>query len=390
MVTKLSDIASTISFVASPQSPDKAGLIKQWGGTSANIPPGWAECDGAAISRTEFPQLFAAMGTKYGVGDGSTTFNLPNGPRRTQDIDLDFSGPNVQTITTAKGFAIQDTLGIWRLGFNLSFTSPSAGVSAVSNVIAGVSYNQSNEIAGGNFASSSGRGEVRTDDTVALFADTANASWKGSGNVVLSSQPTDAFVGADPRFSTFDEALESIPIIKLNDDSGNIAVEALPATETKAGVITLSSDFAASETQYGLVRANRKTQKDLAINENTPITDISTNGDPANSDFRFDNLVVGRTYVLQMNPLLFVSGSSVTENIVLTAIHDGSPIANAQFRADQAGDFYGAHVYREKQFIATADNITFNLSIGGVGQMNAAGDTTIALIELNNFVEANF
>jgi len=38
---------------------------------------GWLECNGAAISRTSYPGLFTAIGTTYGAGDGSTTFNLP-------------------------------------------------------------------------------------------------------------------------------------------------------------------------------------------------------------------------------------------------------------------------------------------------------------------------
>lgn len=35
-------------------------------------------CDGSAISRTAFPQLFAEIGTEWGAGDGATTFNLPD------------------------------------------------------------------------------------------------------------------------------------------------------------------------------------------------------------------------------------------------------------------------------------------------------------------------
>ncbi|KAA0983767.1 phage tail protein [Pseudomonas sp. ANT_J28] len=41
-------------------------------------PPGWLKCNGAAISRTTFASLFARLGTLYGAGDGSTTFNLPD------------------------------------------------------------------------------------------------------------------------------------------------------------------------------------------------------------------------------------------------------------------------------------------------------------------------
>lgn len=62
-----------------------------WGGTSlirdagwidmfaGDTPPaGWLACNGAAVSRTTYAKLFAAIGTTYGSGDGSTTFNLPN------------------------------------------------------------------------------------------------------------------------------------------------------------------------------------------------------------------------------------------------------------------------------------------------------------------------
>lgn len=42
------------------------------------IPSGYLDCNGALISRTTYPTLFTAIGTTYGVGDGSTTFALPN------------------------------------------------------------------------------------------------------------------------------------------------------------------------------------------------------------------------------------------------------------------------------------------------------------------------
>jgi microcystin-dependent protein len=41
-------------------------------------PSGWLICDGAAVSRTNYPELFGALGTGYGAGDGTTTFNVPN------------------------------------------------------------------------------------------------------------------------------------------------------------------------------------------------------------------------------------------------------------------------------------------------------------------------
>lgn len=41
-------------------------------------PAGWLNCDGSAVSRSTYAALFAAIGTAFGAGDGSTTFNLPN------------------------------------------------------------------------------------------------------------------------------------------------------------------------------------------------------------------------------------------------------------------------------------------------------------------------
>jgi microcystin-dependent protein len=46
-------------------------------------PAGWLVCNSAGVSRVTYASLFAAIGTTYGAGDGSTTFNLPNGARST-------------------------------------------------------------------------------------------------------------------------------------------------------------------------------------------------------------------------------------------------------------------------------------------------------------------
>lgn len=42
------------------------------------VPTGWLKCNGQAVSRTEFQDLFNAIGTTYGAGNGTTTFNVPN------------------------------------------------------------------------------------------------------------------------------------------------------------------------------------------------------------------------------------------------------------------------------------------------------------------------
>jgi microcystin-dependent protein len=46
--------------------------------SSASVPSGFLECNGAAVSRTTYADLFAIVSTTYGAGDGSTTFNVPD------------------------------------------------------------------------------------------------------------------------------------------------------------------------------------------------------------------------------------------------------------------------------------------------------------------------
>lgn len=53
-----------------------AGGVMPFAGSIA--PAGWLLCYGQAVSRSQYGELFAVLGTSYGSGDGSTTFNLPD------------------------------------------------------------------------------------------------------------------------------------------------------------------------------------------------------------------------------------------------------------------------------------------------------------------------
>lgn len=55
-----------------------AGIIIPFAGPAENIPVGWMLCDGSAISRSEYANLYKAIGVCWGIGDGATTFNLPD------------------------------------------------------------------------------------------------------------------------------------------------------------------------------------------------------------------------------------------------------------------------------------------------------------------------
>lgn len=66
-----------------------SGAVIPFAGSIA--PQGYLLCDGSEVSRADYPYLFAAIGTIYGEGDGSTSFNLPN----LQDKFVQGSGTNI-------------------------------------------------------------------------------------------------------------------------------------------------------------------------------------------------------------------------------------------------------------------------------------------------------
>lgn len=76
------------------------GGMVGFGGSIA--PQGWLICDGQAISRTKYKKLFDVIGTAYGEGDGSTTFNLPNSKGRVL-VGLDTSQEEFNAIGKTGG-----------------------------------------------------------------------------------------------------------------------------------------------------------------------------------------------------------------------------------------------------------------------------------------------
>lgn len=87
------NIETAINSIELSGGGDEVGTVKMFSGSTA--PQGWLICDGSAISRTEYAELFSAIGTTYGSGNGTTTFNIPNIEGRTvvglDSNDTDFN-----------------------------------------------------------------------------------------------------------------------------------------------------------------------------------------------------------------------------------------------------------------------------------------------------------
>lgn len=77
------------------------GAMLDFAGAAA--PSGWLLCDGAAVSRTTYAALFAIVGTTYGGGNGSTTFNLPDLRGRVTAGKDDMGGSAANRLTSAGG-----------------------------------------------------------------------------------------------------------------------------------------------------------------------------------------------------------------------------------------------------------------------------------------------
>jgi microcystin-dependent protein len=74
--TQLATTAFVNASIAAIPTPSVSGSIVMW--PTVTAPTGYLLCDGTAVSRTTYSALYAVVGTTFGVGDGSTTFNVPN------------------------------------------------------------------------------------------------------------------------------------------------------------------------------------------------------------------------------------------------------------------------------------------------------------------------
>ena len=111
------------------------GSVTAFAGSSA--PTNFLLCDGAAVSRSTYAELFALISTTYGVGDGSTTFNLPNlkgrmpvGRDATQtefDVLSETGGAKTVTLTNAQLPALVDNAGFPVDVFGLAPTAGPTG-----------------------------------------------------------------------------------------------------------------------------------------------------------------------------------------------------------------------------------------------------------------------
>jgi len=197
--------------------------------SSASVPTGFLECDGAAVSRTTYSALFAIVSTTYGAGDGSSTFNLPNlvdnvpmGKSGTKAL-ASTGGANTVAVTAAgnvssstntntninvtgnvggsTGNTSLSTAQLASHSHNVSFTTANFTGNSQSAKLSGPANPVSNKTSG-----NAGSGSAHSHNMSATFS--------GSGNASSSSSTNSTFSGTAVNPSVLQPYLTLIYIIK--------------------------------------------------------------------------------------------------------------------------------------------------------------------------------
>jgi len=147
-----------------------AGAIEAYAGSTA--PTGWLLAYGQAVSRTTYADLFTVLSTTYGIGDGSTTFNLPDMRGRVGAGKDDMGGTAASRLTSTV-LTASNTLGA--TGGTQTHTLTEAQMPAHSHTYPGAA----NGDGGGSFTA-----------VVLNVTSVVNTSSVGSSAAHLNTQPT--------------------------------------------------------------------------------------------------------------------------------------------------------------------------------------------------------
>lgn len=169
-----------------------AGVVLPFAGSAA--PTGWLLCYGQAVSRTTYAALFAALGTAYGAGDGSTTFLLPDLRGRVPGGKDDMGGAAASRLTTAGSGVNGATLGA--TGGAETHTLTTAQLAAHNHTGVTVSAGAHTHPGGSTSGSNQGTIENPVASTVGstgsagAHTHTLTIDNAGSGNAHNNTQPT--------------------------------------------------------------------------------------------------------------------------------------------------------------------------------------------------------
>jgi microcystin-dependent protein len=181
-----------------------SGTVVSYAGSSA--PSGWLLCDGSAVSRSTYSDLFSALGTVYGSGNGSTTFNLPDLRGRTVFGLDNMGGTAANRLTTTGGISANNTLGA--TGGSQSITLSTTNLPAHNHTFTGTQVTTSSDAHTHNYQDayfaenfSGGTGGSSRYGTSANTDNDNNFYWRTSSNT-HSTSPSNIATSSDSHSHT--------------------------------------------------------------------------------------------------------------------------------------------------------------------------------------------
>lgn len=183
-----------------------AGTIIPYGGSSA--PSGFLLCDGSAVSRTTYSILFGVIGTTFGVGDGSTTFNLPDLRGRVPAGKDNMGGSAASRLTSTTMSPDGNTLGA---------TGGAQTHTLVTSEMPAHAHRIWSSSGGGSGSTVAGFGSASISTACGLIPIGGTAAWYSSfaaGHAVMED------TGGDGAHKNVQPTLILTYIIAYQDDSG--------------------------------------------------------------------------------------------------------------------------------------------------------------------------
>ncbi|KAB2970342.1 phage tail protein [Zoogloea sp.] len=214
---------------------------------SSIVPTGWLLCDGSAVSRTLYADLFTAIGTAYGAGDGITTFNVP-----------DMRSAELVGASAALGDAYKLVVESTENGIELATGSAVTGLGAVTV----------------NFIIAASAAVVYVDTNAIL----SNITGIGNAGKVLSTNGT--------SLVWIDNASSITSVSQLVNDSGYLTTETEPAFTASAAKSITAANVTNWNTAYGW--GNHASAGYIQHTSVSALTDVTLTAPVADNVLKYD------------------------------------------------------------------------------------------------------